>query len=78
MYGYLPDPCDCAAFYQCDSDGQSWTAHRHLCPPCMGWDQSILSCSIKLSDDCKEEQEEYKPDIVQQDAGRFLSLIAVY
>ncbi|KAK2171958.1 hypothetical protein NP493_1012g00004 [Ridgeia piscesae] len=47
--GYLEDVCDCSKYYQCQRIGNDWTAYRRHCPACLRWDQTTLTCSIRIA-----------------------------
>ena len=41
---FAADPNNCAQFYMCDQIGEHWNASLMVCPPCIFWNQDILSC----------------------------------
>jgi len=47
--GYLEDVCDCSKYYQCQRIGHSWTAYHRHCAACLRWDQTTLTCSIRIA-----------------------------
>ncbi|KAK2179066.1 hypothetical protein NP493_516g02021 [Ridgeia piscesae] len=47
--GYVRDECRCGRYYQCElTDAGNYTATKRDCPACLYWDESTISCSIRV------------------------------